>query len=110
MWLLSAKAFIETVSALPQPALHLFIGSFIFWIVFIATLSLFVLFRIEIINEANDILILYIDDLHYSDWRDSMEDFAWTMATPLMIAFFIAIRKNSRKKKFVGRVRVIKFG
>jgi len=108
-----AKDFVERITGLPQPVLHLIVGLFLFGCFYLATkriwLSLAVVFVIELVNEINDSLPIYLDNRHhmpvYEGWADNIDDFVWTMAAPTAIAVVVAILRYRRRAQFAGRIR-----
>jgi hypothetical protein len=108
-----AKDFVERVTGLPQPALHLIVGLFLFACFYLWTkrvwLSWSVVFAIEFLNEVNDSLPIYLDNRHhmpvYEGWADNISDFIWTMTVPTVIAIFISLWRYRQRAMFAGRVR-----
>ncbi|MDF2117230.1 hypothetical protein PY365_16730 [Roseiarcaceae bacterium H3SJ34-1] len=108
-----AKDFVERITGLPQPVLHLMVGLFLFGSFYLATkriwLSLVVVFAIELVNEINDSLPIYLDNIHhmprYEGWADNIDDFLWTMAAPTAIALVVSLWRYRQRAMFAGRIR-----
>lgn len=108
-----AKDFVERTTGLSQPLLHLIVGLFLFGCFYLVTrriwLSLAVVFLIELVNEINDSLPIYLDNKHhmpvYKGWTDNIDDFLWTMTVPTAIALFVCVRRYRRRAMFAGRIR-----
>jgi hypothetical protein len=113
MWIAAVKHFIGDVTGIPHPLLHLTIGLFIFWVVCYATkniwLSVGTLLALELINEANDILPMYLANRHhqpyYTGWAENIDDLIWTMAAPVFIALAVTAAR-SRKRRLRSRLNV----
>jgi hypothetical protein len=108
-----AKDFVERITGLSQPVLHLIVGLFLFGSFYLATkriwLSLAAVFAIEFVNEINDSLPIYLDNRHhmplYEGWADNIDDFLWTMTVPTVIAIFVSLWRYRQRAMFAGRVR-----
>jgi hypothetical protein len=108
-----AKDFVERITGLPQPALHLIVGLFLFGCFYLWTkriwFSWIVVFAIEVINELNDSIPIWLHNRHhkpvYEGWVDNISDVIWTMTVPTVIAVLVSLWQYRQRSKFAGRVR-----
>jgi hypothetical protein len=99
LWILDAKGWVEQITGIPQPALHLIVGSFVFLAV-LAILrrpgtALLVVAMLEAVNEIND-LRQYLPLIPASAVKETVYDVFWTMLVPCAIA--LASRISTARK------------
>ena len=108
-----AKDFVESITGLSQPVLHLIVGLFLFGCFYLWTkliwLSWGLVFVIEFVNELNDSIPIWLDNRHhmpvYEGWADNISDFISTMTVPTVIAILVSVWRYRQRARFAGRVR-----